>query len=130
MSLRHIYLEKGHTMMGVDSVRSNLEAYFKPPINFPSDYITRMRLARPAQPFKFNVLHFDFWRNYESRRGLVSLWPRRTVGGSKVIDTRHLRFTANGNIEYNLGQGDKWDKLPLRRKSVLSTIEEVSQLYT
>lgn len=28
INLRHVYLEKGHTMMSVDTVHNNLEAYF------------------------------------------------------------------------------------------------------
>ncbi|KAF0719454.1 Uncharacterized protein FWK35_00022951 [Aphis craccivora] len=43
-------ISNGHTIMEVDSVHSTLEHYFKPPLYSPSDYITRMRMARPNQP--------------------------------------------------------------------------------
>lgn len=41
----HLYLEKGHTMMEVDSVHSTLEHYFYPPIYSPAEYVARMRMA-------------------------------------------------------------------------------------
>ncbi|KAL5237223.1 hypothetical protein ACI65C_004633 [Semiaphis heraclei] len=44
-----------HTMMEADSVHSTLEKIFKPPIYSPSDYIARMRLARPKQPYNIKV---------------------------------------------------------------------------
>lgn len=47
-------------MMEADSVHSTLEKIFKPPIYSPSDYIARMRLARPKQPYilKYKIIIF------------------------------------------------------------------------
>ncbi|KAF2882447.1 hypothetical protein ILUMI_23729 [Ignelater luminosus] len=50
IKIEQIILEKGHTMMEVDSVHSTLEQLFTPPIYTPSNYISRMYQARKKQP--------------------------------------------------------------------------------
>ena len=47
LEIEQIILEKGHTMMEVDSVHSTLERMFNPPIYSPSDYLSRMRQTWP-----------------------------------------------------------------------------------
>lgn len=61
-----LYLEKGHTMMEVDSVHSTIEQYIKAPIYAPSDYVTRMQQARPRNPYVVKSIHYDFFLNYEA----------------------------------------------------------------
>lgn len=51
VTVKQIFLEKGHTMMEADNIHSVLEHYFKPPIYSPSDYLSRMLMARPKQPY-------------------------------------------------------------------------------
>ncbi|CAH0663758.1 unnamed protein product [Spodoptera exigua] len=60
--IEQLYLEKGHTMMEVDSVQSTIEQYIKPPIFAPSDYITRIKQARPQKPYDVKSIHYDFFR--------------------------------------------------------------------
>ncbi|KAF2894129.1 hypothetical protein ILUMI_12043 [Ignelater luminosus] len=70
---------KGHTMMEADSVHSTLEQYFKPPMNSPMDYVARMRVARPKQPYKIKVLNYDFFFKYDDLpTNLPSLRPGRS----------------------------------------------------
>lgn len=61
-----IILEKGHTMMEVDSVHSTLENCFTPPLYSPADYITCARKARPRQPYIIRHVDYKFFKNYES----------------------------------------------------------------
>lgn len=60
-NIEQLYLEKGHTMMEVDSVHSTIEQYIKPPIYAPSDYLTRIRQARPQKPYDVKSIHYDFF---------------------------------------------------------------------
>lgn len=57
IKIEQLILEKGHTMMEADNVHSTLEALFIPPSRSPSDYVSRMRAARPKKPY--NVIHVD-----------------------------------------------------------------------
>ncbi|CAH0719302.1 unnamed protein product, partial [Brenthis ino] len=66
--IEQFYLEKGHTMMEVDSVHSTIEQYTKPPIFAPSDYIARMSQARPQKPYDIKSVHYDFFLNFEEMR--------------------------------------------------------------
>lgn len=63
VTIHQLILEKGHTMMEADSVHSTLEHYFYPPINSPSDYVARIRMARPSLPYNVNVLDHSFFFN-------------------------------------------------------------------
>ncbi|KAF2901005.1 hypothetical protein ILUMI_05180 [Ignelater luminosus] len=63
--LNQLHLEKGRTMMEADNVHFTLEQYFKPTINSPMDYVARMRVARPKQPYKIEVLNYDFFFKYD-----------------------------------------------------------------
>lgn len=58
--IEQLYLEKGHTMMEVDSIHSTIEKYIKPPIYAPSDYVVRMRQARSHNPYEIKCVHYDF----------------------------------------------------------------------
>lgn len=58
LEIEQLILEKGHTMMEVDSVHSTLERAFNPPIYTPMDYVSRMRQARTSQPYIVNYLEF------------------------------------------------------------------------
>lgn len=78
-------LEKGHTMMEVDSV---LEHYFKPPIFAPTDYYTRMRLARPDHPYHLNIVNHTFFKNYDKACTFSSIRPGKKAGDPTVTDIR------------------------------------------
>lgn len=115
--IEQLILEKGHTMMEADSVHATLEQYFKPPINAPSDYIARMRLARPKQPYNVNVVDFNFFLKYEDlATNLSSLRPGKKTGDPTVTDIRQLRYLPNGEICFQLGYAGEWNPLPQRRK--------------
>ncbi|GLV33375.1 hypothetical protein CBL_20118, partial [Carabus blaptoides fortunei] len=58
ITIEQLVLERGHTMMESDAVHSSLDAYFKPPIYAPSDYVSRMRQARNHHPY--NVHSIDY----------------------------------------------------------------------
>ncbi|CAG9825823.1 unnamed protein product [Phaedon cochleariae] len=120
--IQQLYLEKGHTMMEADSVHSTLEQYFKPPINSPSDYIARMRLARPKQPYNIKVLGFTFSRKYdELKSNIPSLRPGKMAGDPTVTDDNQLRYSPSGDIEYQLDYADDWSPLPHRKKQTALT---------
>lgn len=115
--IEQLFLEKGHTMMKADSVHATLEQYFKPPINSPADYIARMRLARPKQPYNINVIYFNFFLKYDGLdTNLQSLRPGKKTGDPTVTDIRQMRYLPSGEICYQLGFTDEWNQLPQRRK--------------
>ncbi|KAJ8892893.1 hypothetical protein PR048_005474 [Dryococelus australis] len=58
---------------GCNNVHATLDNCFKPPINFPSDYVARMRLTRPTKPYTVNVLEHFFFKNYKEISTLFSL---------------------------------------------------------
>ena len=67
ITIEQIILERGHTMMEVDSVHATLECLFDNyPIYAPSDYVFLMRQARPKQPYTVNSVDYSFFRDYES----------------------------------------------------------------
>lgn len=116
INIEQLYLEKGHTMMEVDSVHSTIEQYIKPPIYSPSDYITRMRQARPQQPYDVKSIHFDFFLNYEElESNLKSIRPGKKKGDPVVVDIRGLKYSPDRSIFYRLRHIDQWTILPQRR---------------
>ncbi|KAH9632624.1 hypothetical protein HF086_004742 [Spodoptera exigua] len=128
--IEQIILEKGHTMMEVYSVHSTLEKKFKGPIYSPSDYISRMREARPSQPYIVHHLDYTFFLNYEDvPGGFSSIRPqiRRKTGDPTVTDIRGLLY-FNGNVQYKLRHTEEWITLPQRRTTTASTREPM-RLY-
>lgn len=114
ITIEQLILERGHTMMEADSVHSSLEAYFKPPIYAPSDYVTRMRQARDHHPYRVHNLDFIFFRNYENVEGnLTTIKPRRD---SKVTDIRGLLYLPSGQMKYKLNHSDEWTEFEQPRK--------------
>lgn len=73
-------------MMEADNVHSTLEHYFKSPIYYPGDYISRMRLARYKQPYKINILDYSFLKNYNDVWSLTSLRPGKKPEDKVVTD--------------------------------------------
>ena len=104
--IESLYLEPGHTMMEADSVHSTLEYMFVAPIFAPSDYLTRMELARPRQPYKVKVLEFSFFKDFESEGNFKSIRPGNRVGDPTVNDIRAMRYTTNGT-EFKLRHVDE-----------------------
>lgn len=100
--IEQLYLEKGHTMMEADSVHATLEKYFIPPINSPSDYVARMRAARPAHPYDVHVVDFSFFKNYEKiQTNLPSLRPGKNRAGDPVVtDIRALKYLPTGTLTF------------------------------
>jgi hypothetical protein len=127
--IEQIILEKGHTMMEVDSVHSSLEKQFKAPIFTPSDYISRMSQARPSQPYIVHHLDFTFFQNYEGvPGGFTSIRPGKKTGDPTVTDIRGLLY-VNGDVKYKLRHSDNWTTLPQRRINILET-REPARLYS
>lgn len=118
ISIEQLYLEKGHTMMEVDSVHSTIEQYIKPPIYAPSDYVTRMRQARPQKPYDVKSIHYDFFLNFEElESNLKSIRPGKRKGDPVVVDIRGLKYLPDGSILYRLRHIDQWTILPQRRSN-------------
>lgn len=128
VEVEQLILEKGHTMMEADSVHSTLEHYFKPPIFSPSDYVSRMQLARSNQPYKIKNVHFDFFLNYyQLPTNLNSLRPGKKAGDPLVTDIRRLRYLRSGDIQFKLNYTGPWVDLPQRRR--ISSLAVPTRLY-
>lgn len=127
LEIEQLILEKGHTMMQVDSVHSTLEKKFRPPIYTPSDYISRMREARPKQPYNVQHVDYTFFKNYEDDVCLDSIRPGKKAGDPTVNDIRALLY-KNGSIFYKLRHPDEWKLLPQRLRSYNPTLN-AAQLY-
>lgn len=124
IEIEQIILEKGHTMMEVDSVHSTLENKFKPPICGPTDYIDRMTQARPGNSYTVNYLDYSFFKNYE--HNYESIRPGKKAGDPTVNDIRGLLY-RNGDIYYKLRHPEDWQKLPQRARNNSCSL---SPLYT
>lgn len=88
IQIEQIILEKGHTMMEVDSVHSTLERLFRPPIYSPNDFINKMAQARPSQPYIIHYLDYTFFKNFELICQLDSLTPGNKSGDPLVTDIK------------------------------------------
>ncbi|KAJ2940829.1 hypothetical protein O0L34_g10080 [Tuta absoluta] len=131
ITVEQLYLEKGHTMMEVDSVHSTIEQYIKPPIYAPSDYIMRIGQARPHQPYEIKSLHYDFFLNYEElESNLKSIRPGRKKGDPVVVDIRGLKYFEDGSILFKLRHPDEWTTLPQRRQIPRGGSETPKKLYS
>lgn len=113
IKIEQIILEKGHTMMEVDSVHSTSERLFRPPIYSPNDYINKMAQARPSQPYIIHHLDYTFFKNIEMLCQLDSLRPGKKAGDPVVTDIRGLLY-KNGQIYNKLRQPHECQLLPQR----------------
>lgn len=123
-----LILEKGHTMMQVDSVHSTLERLFTPPIFGPTDYYSRMRIARSSQPYKVNILDNSFFKNYEQSCSFSTIRPGKKKGDPVVTDIHQLLYNPDGTIMYTLDYSDDWKQIPHRLMSP-PTLQTVPQLH-
>lgn len=115
ITIEQLILERGHTMMEADAVHSSLEAYFKPPIYAPSDYVTRMRQARDHHPYRIHNLNYSFFLNYEQVEGnLTTIKPEKNA---RVTDIRGLLYLPTGIMQYRLNHSDAWTEFVKPRKS-------------
>lgn len=115
IEIEQLILEKGHTMMEVDSVHSTLEMKFKPPIYTPMDYITRMRQARPSQPYEVNHLDHTFFKDYENVPGnFTSIRPGKLSGEATVNNIRAMLYKDN-KVQFKLRHSEEWKNLPQKR---------------
>ena len=104
--IEQLIFKRGHTMMEADAVHLSLEAYFKPPIYAPSDYITRMRQARMNHPYEVHNIDYTFFLNYEKVQGnRRSIRPGRIA---KVTDIRALLYLPVGEMKYKLRHNEEW----------------------
>lgn len=115
VTIQQLFLEKGHTMMEADSVHSTLEHYFYPPINSPSDYVARMRMARPHQPYNIKVLDYKFFKSYEQTTNISSIRPGKRVRDPTVTDLRIIKYLPDGKIYYSLDYSENFKELPTKR---------------
>lgn len=117
-------------MMEVDSVHSTIEQYIKPPIFAPSDYITRVRQARPQKPYDVKSIHHDFFLNFEEMESnLKSIRPGKKKGDPVVVDIRGLKYLSDGSIFYRLRHVDEWSILPQRRNNQRNGLVSPKPLY-
>ncbi len=128
IEIQQVILEKGHTMMEVDTVHSVLEHVFKPPIYTPSDYYSRMQLARPDQPFNVNVINHEFFKDYTKTCTISSIRPGTKAGDSVVTDIRRLCYEPTGCIYYSLDYSNDWKTLPCSFQ--ISTLRNCPKLYS
>lgn len=130
-NIEQLYSEKGHTMMEVDSVHSTIEQYIKPPIYAPSDYLTRIRQARPQKPYDVKSIHYDFFLNFEDlESNLKSIRPGKKKGDPVVVDIMGLKYLPNGSILYRLRHDDEWSLLQQRRSNQRNGFVSPNRLYT
>lgn len=122
--IEQIILEKGHTMMEVDSVHSTLEHLFKPPLFAPSDYINLMAQARPTKPYIIHHVDFTFFKNHEQVCHLDSMRPGKRAGDPVVTDIRGLLY-KNGEIFYKLRHPQEWQLLPQRVRAINTNLSNV-----
>lgn len=116
VEVEQIILEKGHTMMEVDSVHSTIEHYIKPPIYAPQDYITRIRQARPKHPYDIRVVHYDFFKDYEKlTTNYQSIRPGKRKGDPTVNDVRAFLYNCMGEVYFKLRHPQNYTILPQRR---------------
>lgn len=120
IEIEQIILEKGHTMMEVDSVHSTLERLFTPPIYTPAQYVNKMEAARNSnmnkRPYIINHLDHTFFKNYEGLPfNFSSIRPGKRAGDPTVVDMRGLLY-QEGEVLYKINHCDEWQPLPQRRK--------------
>lgn len=115
ITIQQLYLEKGHTMMEADSVHSTLEHYFHPPINSPTDYIARMRMARHKQPYCIKSLDYKFFKQCELASNFRSIRPGTKTGDPVVVDIRQLKYSPSGEVWFTLDYSEEWQILPHKR---------------
>lgn len=115
VTIQQLFLEKGHTMMEADSVHSTLEHYFYPPINSPSDYVARMRLARPNLPYDVKVLDYTFFKKFEQPSNFQSIRPGKRARDPTVVDIRQIKYQPDGKVFYTLDYSQNWHELPHQR---------------
>lgn len=122
VEIEQIILEKGHTMMEVDSVHSTLEKKFRPPIYAPVDYVAKMKDARQSNPYKVHYLDYKFFKDYEKVCSFDSIRPGKRAGDPTVNDIRALQY-KDGEIHYKLRHPDEWQKLPQRARVNNNSLE-------
>ena len=117
ITVEQLILEKGHTMMEVDSVHATLEnIWSKQDIYSPTDYLCYMRQARPKQPYEVKSVDYTFFRDYEHlTSNFASIRPGKCAGAPVVTDIRGLQYKPNGDVNYRLRHSDEWKALPCRR---------------
>lgn len=128
LEIEQLILEKGHTMMEVDSVHSTLERAFNPPIYTPMDYVSRMRQARTSQPYIVNYLEFSFFKDYEHVPGnFKSIRPGKDTGEATVNSIRALLYKQN-EVKFKTRHSEDWSILTQKRNKTIAH-GEVKPLY-
>lgn len=128
------YLEKGHTQMEVDSVRSGIEKKLKNiEIFLPSQYATLTKEAR-NKPSPYKVIQPDhtFFKDYGIKEYQVydSIRPGRTAGDDCVVDLRVLKYNPNGTIEYKKHFKDNFVLLPRRPRNIITLTNNLPLLFS
>lgn len=127
--LEQIILERGHTMMEVDSVHSTLENLFTARIYSPLDYVSRVRQARPTHPYTVNYLEYTFFKDYEHVPGnFTSIRPGERAGDAKVNNIRGLLFKDN-EVYFKLRHTDNWELMSQKKRTRVLKINEPRNLY-
>ncbi|GFO42950.1 hypothetical protein PoB_006945500, partial [Plakobranchus ocellatus] len=114
-------LEKGHTMMEVDSAHATIERHLKNrPIHCPADYKRIIEESRRfPRPYVVKYLEYSFFKDFSKVNTLKTIRPGRGKGERVVTDLRAIQYSSDGQIRYKLEYNDDWSILPLGRKSQL-----------
>lgn len=126
------FLEKGHTMMEVDSVHSAIERKLKNRrIYLPTDYVNVCKEARfNPKPYTVQYIRHPEILNFAHRpsQRYASIKPSNASGGFCVTDIRQLRYNPSGTIDFKINHDDsEWYMLP---RSPRKEVEDVPKLYS
>ncbi|GFO22678.1 hypothetical protein PoB_004918300 [Plakobranchus ocellatus] len=108
-------LEKGHTMMEVDSAHATIERHLKNrPIHCPSDYKRIIEESRRIpRPYVVKYLEYSFFKDFSKVNTLKTIRPGREKGERVVTNLRAIQYSSDDQIQYKLEYNDDWSDLPL-----------------
>ena len=130
VTISQLILERGHTMMEVDSVHAMIERNLIEPLYAPSDFYTAMKTARRENPYKLTICDHSFFRNFENRSSnFKPIRPGTFSGDSTVQDIRSLLYSPNGDVFYKLRHIEEWKLLPRRRSDSICPLMSSQKLY-
>jgi hypothetical protein len=111
------------------SIIITIEHYIKPPIYAPQDYITRMRKARPKQPYDIRVVHYDFFKDYEKlTTNYHYIRPGKRKRDPTINGVRAFLYSSTGEVYFKLRHPQNYTIL-LQRRHVPQEYPEPTTLY-
>lgn len=118
------FLEKGHTQMEADSMHSTIERKLKnKEISVPAQYVDVCKAARKnPRPYVVKYLDHTFFKRFDQHHFYGSIRPGRNTGDPCVNNIKAIRYSPEGNIQYNLCFLDEWSQLPHRKNKHMSAV--------